>query len=323
MKNKTSGIKGSLTKKLGPLPAWAWGLVALVGVWWYRNKTSGTVSGTGTGSVGPAATTPQAQTTLQPGESVYDPNTGTLTTAPGGGSTTGGDTPGGLSSADINNLISAIEAGHQATSPPTAPTPVPSTPANTIKKSNRPPQRAGFTIKGLGNGKWAYVPKPKLPNGGIWAPSGPKKPPARKGYTIKGLGSGQWEYIPAGGKRDPKAKSQHGGTPAQNTRAVKQNEKAQTRSTASIKAAAKGKAKTIKAATPTRLRGGAKPAASAPRILSNRRVTPITSAPQVRQRPIATATPKARPKPVANSHRTASTPTRTVRTPAKKTVKKR
>jgi hypothetical protein len=50
-----SNLKNALTRKLGPLPVWAWAIVAFGGLWYYRNKTANaTQSGTGTGSVGQA-----------------------------------------------------------------------------------------------------------------------------------------------------------------------------------------------------------------------------------------------------------------------------
>ncbi len=37
---------------------------------------------------------------------------------------------------------------------------------------------------------------PLVGKGAVGAPSGAKKPPPRKGFTIKGLGGGRWEYVP-------------------------------------------------------------------------------------------------------------------------------
>lgn len=79
-----SNLKNALTRKLGPLPAWAWlGLLA-VGVWYYRSRmnASGAVgsttdSGTGTGSVG--TTGLQA---LAPDQSYYDPSDSGMFTTP-------------------------------------------------------------------------------------------------------------------------------------------------------------------------------------------------------------------------------------------------
>lgn len=85
-------IKRALTRKMGPLPAWAWLGIFAIAVYYYRNKMSGTAStqsGTGTGSVSPFGL--QA---LQPGTSYYDSQVpGQFFTTPGGGS--GGGTSGG------------------------------------------------------------------------------------------------------------------------------------------------------------------------------------------------------------------------------------
>lgn len=82
-----NNVKQSLTRKLGPLPVWAWALIFGAALYIYRSRkalTGGassaltsatdTSTGTGTGSGG----TPADPVTLQPGESVYDPNTGQL-----------------------------------------------------------------------------------------------------------------------------------------------------------------------------------------------------------------------------------------------------
>jgi hypothetical protein len=85
MKGKLSEIKAALTRKLGPLPVWAWALIAGAAIFVYRSRRGGAANV-------PAAVSPDItdQTaglkdplTLQPGESAYDPNTGQLTTAPG------------------------------------------------------------------------------------------------------------------------------------------------------------------------------------------------------------------------------------------------
>lgn len=105
-----SDIKDKLTRKVGPLPVWVWILVIFVGVWWYRNHTSSsssTTNNTGTPTDTTTATTPQPITTLEPGESAYDPNTGGLLTAPGSGNT-----------------------GSGGTEPPTPGSPVPSVPTS-------------------------------------------------------------------------------------------------------------------------------------------------------------------------------------------------
>lgn len=196
-----SNLKSSLTRKLGPLPAWAWALIAFVGIYYYRTRISAQASGTGTGSVGPTPTTPQPQTLLQPGESVYDPNTGALTTAPGGGSAGGSSDITGTS-LDPNALAAAIAGalaqdgllpGQNGTQG------APNTPDNT--PAGTP---AGTTSTGGARGK---PKKPKLTApGAMYAPSGHNRPAAKAGYTIKGLGRGFWEYVP---KRKAKSKGQN------------------------------------------------------------------------------------------------------------------
>lgn len=183
-------VKRALTRKFGPLPAWTWALIALGSLYYYRKYRGGTgvVSGTGTGSVGPAPATPQPQTTLQPGESVYDPNSGSLTTAPGGGSSGGGSadtTSADALTAAMNNLAGAIASGEPA--PPGTPTGPGASPgvAPGTKNKRHPPKLTG--------------------RGAIRAPSGHKAPRAPKGYKDKGQGHGFWEFVP---KRTPKDKGQ-------------------------------------------------------------------------------------------------------------------
>lgn len=192
-------VKRALTRKFGPLPAWAWALIAVAALYYYRKYRGGTgvVSGTGTGSVGPAPSTPQAQTTLQPGESVYDPNTGALVTAPGSSGGNGGSgTTDGTGSADaltqaMNNLADAIATGM----PSNQTTPGTSTPSPT---TNPPP----------GHPPGRPVP-PLRGKGAVRAPSGHNKPAAKRGFTIRGLGNGFWEYVP---KRTTKSKGQEKAT---------------------------------------------------------------------------------------------------------------
>lgn len=89
-------IKNALTRKFGPLPAWAWFGLLAVGVYYYRYKMSGgAASGTGTGSVAPTGL--QA---LAPDQSYYDPGSGDMFTTPptgggGGDGSSGGSSGGG------------------------------------------------------------------------------------------------------------------------------------------------------------------------------------------------------------------------------------
>lgn len=101
-------VKNALTRKIGPLPAWGWLLLAFGGIYFYR-RYSATSSGTGTGSVAPVSPTPgTGEQVLQPGESIYDPTAGTLATAPGGGV---GDTTSADLATAMDNLANAIGAG--------------------------------------------------------------------------------------------------------------------------------------------------------------------------------------------------------------------
>jgi len=131
-----NNVKDALTRRFGPLPAWAWALVIGIGVYWYRNK-SGMLSASSVttgGSVTPNSPAPQPVTTLGPGESAYDPNTGQLLTSPSATDTTGGgmDIGGALSS-----LAQAIEDAITANAPTTAG----GAPTTTGKPSRTEPKR--------------------------------------------------------------------------------------------------------------------------------------------------------------------------------------
>lgn len=81
-----------LTKKVGPLPLWAWALIGGVLLYVIRQRLSGGGSSSGTNSTAAtqaeaqlvqaegeaAAGMLQSQSILTPGESVYDPNSGLL-----------------------------------------------------------------------------------------------------------------------------------------------------------------------------------------------------------------------------------------------------
>lgn len=106
--NGQSGISGSLTRKVGPLPVWAWALIAGIGLYVIRNR-----SGAGGVTASQAAMAQSAQNqnqlapvTLSPGETVYDPNTGALM----GGSVGGGGNNGGPSFMQLIAALAGIEA---------------------------------------------------------------------------------------------------------------------------------------------------------------------------------------------------------------------
>lgn len=95
-----NNVKNALTRKLGPLPVWAWALVAGVLLYYYRNRSGavGTQSGTGTGSVAPG---PGLQPLL-PDQSYYDPATpGQFFTTPPDTTNTSGQNGRHRSSAHI------------------------------------------------------------------------------------------------------------------------------------------------------------------------------------------------------------------------------
>lgn len=179
-------VKNALTRKFGPLPAWAWLGILGFGYYYYqKHYGSGAVSGTGTGSVTPTPPTPQDPVTLDPGQSVYDPNTGALDTAPGG------DSSGGSNGTDVGSaledLANAIQGAlNQANSPVgTAPS-----------TSSKPKGKRKIKKPKIGKPK---VAKPKHPKnkkrprgktsispktgGRLWgriAPKGTKRPTSRK-----------------------------------------------------------------------------------------------------------------------------------------------
>ncbi len=106
-------VKEALTRKLGPLPAWAWLTIFGVGYYLYKNKIASSSATQATSTV-PSPVTPQSPITVSPGDSVYNPNTGTLTTAPGGSSGGSGGGGGyssggsGSGSGSLNNALNAI-----------------------------------------------------------------------------------------------------------------------------------------------------------------------------------------------------------------------
>jgi hypothetical protein len=80
-------IKQAFSRKLGPLPAWAWLGIAVGGVLayrYYQARKQGSLVATGPFTPGtPADPTPPADVVpLDPGQGAYDPNTGHLVTNP-------------------------------------------------------------------------------------------------------------------------------------------------------------------------------------------------------------------------------------------------
>jgi hypothetical protein len=169
-------IKSALTRKLGPLPAWAWLAVTAIGIWYYRSKTSGSTAAVNTTATSPTFTppTPQSPVNLGQGESVYDPNTGALVTAPGGG--------------DAYPQPIALQPGTSYIDPTTGG--VVTTPSVTTLSSSPVPSADPFTVGQsvngatyLGSGKWSYNGKTgSAPIGKVWKGSrkaGATKPTSR------------------------------------------------------------------------------------------------------------------------------------------------
>lgn len=191
-------LKESLTKKVGPLPIWIWAIIALLLVWYYRNKLSG--GGTlSTSAVTPAdATQQQSPVVLGPGESVYDPNTGQLSSAPGD---TGGSTGGDLATA-MEDLAAAMEA-------------------SLTQGGNNGSGGSGGGGAGASGGKnhshtgsgthsHPAVGSPAGKHGAKVAPYGSHRPKPKKGYATVGTGKGRWIYKPL--SRQPGSKRTAKGT---------------------------------------------------------------------------------------------------------------
>lgn len=118
-------IGAALKRKLGPLPVWVWAILGGIVVYFLRSRgyfgsTLGTDTGTTLQPSQRPTDAPQAQTVLQPGESIYDPNSGALSTAPGGDTGAGG---AGVTGSDptqaIEDLAAAISSGQTVQSAPT------------------------------------------------------------------------------------------------------------------------------------------------------------------------------------------------------------
>jgi hypothetical protein len=76
------GVKGALTRKLGPLPFWAWAAIGAAGLYWYRHRTASGAAAT----TGAASTTPLAGSSSGLGGALGDSGSG------GGGSSAPADT---------------------------------------------------------------------------------------------------------------------------------------------------------------------------------------------------------------------------------------
>lgn len=119
-----------------------------------------------TGSVTPY--TPQSPLTLQPGESVYDPNSENLLTTPTPIDTTGSVPGNGNQTVAPSQPAYSVNVNYPAA-------------ATTTSNAKKP------AIRKVGS--------PAGPHGAIVAPSG-KKPPNKPGYITIGTGRGGWIYKP-------------------------------------------------------------------------------------------------------------------------------
>lgn len=183
-------IKSALTRKIGPFPAWGWLTIILVAVYWYRHHTSSTTTAATATTDTSTPATPQDPVTLQPGESVYDPNTGGLVTAPGGGSgsgdnstsTGGGDTSG--TSAGGGDTASALPGIF----PPGTKITLPFTRVRGATKKKAKPKDASKAAKSTGKGAGKLLGK------------GDAKGRPRSGTGIKGQG----RTVKSGNRGTPK-----------------------------------------------------------------------------------------------------------------------
>lgn len=127
-------ISNALTRKIGPLPAWAWLLGLALVLYYYRKMKGGSSSSLST--TAPQDT--QSPVTLEPGESVYDPNTGELLTTPYGIPTTSSSTTTSTKKAKpkLRGKGSVFAPfGH-----------------------NKPTAPKGYKSIGLGSGYWEFEP---------------------------------------------------------------------------------------------------------------------------------------------------------------------
>lgn len=288
-------MKRALTRKLGPLPAWAWAIVAFVAVYWYRNRTGGGTGVLSTGATnqpGPITSdlNPQPQTTLQPGEAVYDPNTGALVTSPFGPPTDQTANPTNSDIADaINGLTGALISGQgQAVNLPGG-----TGTASTATRATQPKLRG---------------------KGAVRAPFGHNKPTAPKGYRAIGLGKGFWEFLPtSSAKRKAKAKTKPGtAKPKQKTdKTGKTKRSAPAKHSTPTRQRSSGGA----SVSPNASRSRAVTAAASQVITRARPTNPVTKT-ATTQRPAATH-PAPRPAPRPTPHPAAPKPA------PKKAVRKR
>jgi len=93
-------IKGAMTRKFGPLPAWGWAGIAGGGIWWYRQHTGAGASSADGGTQAPAYVGPWGQepSPIQGGAGIAGDGSGG-----GGGDTSGAGAGGGAPMGDMTN----------------------------------------------------------------------------------------------------------------------------------------------------------------------------------------------------------------------------
>lgn len=134
-------LKNTLTRKIGPLPAWAWFGIFVVAIYLYRKHTASAAATSGTSDTSSTGV-PDAGTVLSPGESIVNPD-GSLTTAPGsasnGSSTAGATDPTSEIVAALTPLLQAIQASEpvpsdQSAAPAVGPDVTPALTATSTKR---------------------------------------------------------------------------------------------------------------------------------------------------------------------------------------------
>ena len=221
-------MKG-LSKKMGPLPVWAWGLIfGVVGYYLYERHLSSSASNTSTASTAqvldPNAIDPNTGLTYgQEEDAALNANAAQLAGSGGSGtsptdsslSTQPSDLQTGTSElGDLSTFLSgfsqiARQLGYTAPGAlsPGVPTPITSSGPGIVATANTNPAvwdtstMAQQAQAALANKRPVTTPKSALTRGGVPAPFGPTKPVAISGYSVRGLGSGNWEYVPTKKKK--------------------------------------------------------------------------------------------------------------------------
>lgn len=185
-----------LTRKIGPLPAWAWGIIGGIAVYFlytrYKNSSATGAVNSPTATVfDPNAVDPTTGLTYGQELSGGFPTTGGLQASTGSGSTadTSGVPPIDALDTELASFLQAQQDFGQVASAIGFTPPNPS--ANTLAAAGSAPLQNTSPPK----------PHPPVgskagPHGAIVAPYGHKPPPPKKGYTTIGTGSGGWIYKP-------------------------------------------------------------------------------------------------------------------------------